>query len=323
MGSPDSKRAKLRFREKPMKAHFLLIIFFWATWGLAQGADRKTTPQVKNVVIEDGAVTPVYLRPGYTTSISLPEEVNSVVVGNPLAFKAEHSEAEPCLVFIKPITARPGESNALITTKNNREINLHLISSGQAATAQVDFLVDFSLPPSLLIGQKATSTLLVPGTKSLSSALAKDRQVKEVADPIAAALAAEQAIASPFWQGNSLQVSIGESSEVDHQMILGFSVLNNSRQTMELLPPQIVLNGRSANSKGKEIKAEPIAITDYLVTKKRLEPGERADGVVMFERPTFKESTEKIELQVAESGKVDRPIRVPVPFVSTTAGGTQ
>ena len=33
-----------------MRAHFLLIIFFWATWGLAQVADRKTTPQVKNVL---------------------------------------------------------------------------------------------------------------------------------------------------------------------------------------------------------------------------------------------------------------------------------
>jgi hypothetical protein len=104
-------------------------------------------------------------------------------------------------------------------------------------------------------------------------------------------------------------------------MFLGFSVLNHSRQPVELLPPQIVLDGRTANGKGKEIKAEPIGIVDYKMTKKRLEPGERADGVVAFERPTFKESAEIIELQVAESGKVDHPVRIPVPFVATTAGG--
>lgn len=306
-----------------MRALFLIIVSLWATWVLAQDVDKKTTPQVKNVVIEEGAVTPVYLRPGYTTSIRLPEEVNSVVVGNPLAFKAEHSEAEPRLVSIKPITAKPAESNALITTKTGQEINLHLISSGLAgSSSHVDFLLEFSRPQTLLVGKTATSSLLVPETKSIGSrSSAQSQQIREDADPIASALAAQKAIASPFWQGATLQVSLGESSEADHQMILGFSVLNHSRQAIELLPPQIVLSGRSATGKGKEIKAEPIAITDYRVTSKRLEPGERADGVVVFERPTFKESAEKIELQVAESGKVDRPLRIPVPFVSTTAGG--
>ena len=127
-----------------MRGLFLFVVFLWATWDLAQGVDKKTTPQVKNVVIEEGVVTPVYLRPGYATSVRLPEEVNSVVVGNPLAFKAEDSEAEPRLVFIKPITTKAAESNALITTKSNQEINLHLISSGLAgASSEVDFLVEF------------------------------------------------------------------------------------------------------------------------------------------------------------------------------------
>jgi len=258
-----------------MRAFFLIIVCLWAAWGLSQGVDKKTTPQVKDVVIEEAAVTPVYLKPGYTTSIRLPEEVNSVVVGNPLAFKAEHSEAEPRLVSIKPITAKPAESNALITTKNGQEITLHLISSGLAgSSSHVDFLVEFSRPQTLLVGKTATSSLLVPETKSIGSRpSAQSQQIREDADPIASALAAQKAIASPFWQGTTLQVSLGESSEADHQMLLGFSVLNHSRQAIELLPPQIVLSGRSASGKGKDIKAEPIAITDYRVTKKRLEPG--------------------------------------------------
>ena len=306
-----------------MRAQFLLIVSMWATCGVAQGIDKRTSPQVKNVVVEEGAVTTVYLRPGYTTSIRLPEEVNSVVVGNPLAFKAEHSEAEPRLVFIKPITTKATESNVLITTKDNREINLHLVSGGLAgASSEIDFLVEFSWPQSMLVGQAARSSLLVPSTKSIGTpTFIPGPQLSELADPIAATLALQQAIASPFWQGTSLQISVGKSSEADHQMVLGFSVLNNSQQAIELLAPQIVLNGRSASGKGKEIKAEPIAIKEYRLTKQRLKPGERADGVVVFERPSFKESAEKIELQVAESGKVDRPVRVPVSFVATNAGG--
>ncbi|SRR6266700_73497 len=306
-----------------MRAHFLLIVTLWATYGLTQDVDKKATPQVKYVTIEEGAVTPVHLRPGYTTSIRLPEEVNSVVVGNPLAFKAEHSESEPRLVFIKPITSKSAESNALITTKSGQETNLHLISGGLAEPSpHVDFLVEFRKPQTLLVGKTPTSSLLVPETKSIGSQPSpQSQQISSSADSIATSLAAQKAIAAPSWQGTTLQVGLGKSSEADHQMLLGFSVLNHSRQAIELLPPQIVLSGRSASGKNKKIKAEPIAIADYRVTKKRLEPGERADGVVVFERPTFKESAEKIELQVTESGKVDRPLRIPVPFVSTTAGG--
>jgi len=160
------------------------------------------------------------------------------------------------LVFIKPITTKAVESHALITTKNGREINLHLISSGTVATSQVDFLVEFRWPQSLLVGHTATSSLWVPETKSVGSRpSAQNRQLEDGADPIAAALTPEKAVAAPSWQGNSLQVSVGESSELDHQMLLGFSVLNNSPQAIELLPPQIVLNGPSASGKGKEIRS--------------------------------------------------------------------
>ena len=39
----------------------------------------------------------------FTTAIRLPEAVSSVVVGDPALFKVEHSEKEPCLVFVKPV----------------------------------------------------------------------------------------------------------------------------------------------------------------------------------------------------------------------------
>jgi len=315
-----------------MKRHLFLwvsiFICLGARCGAAQVDDARANPEVKNVIIEEGVVTRVYLSPGYTTSVRLPEEVSSVVVGNPLTFKAEHAESEARLVFLKPITMKPAESNALITTKSGQEISLHLISRGHAATqARVDFLLEYGRPRSLLIGQTEGQNFFVAETRPVSSALRADAgnqaNQKVKLDPVAEGLARQRAVAAPSWEGTGLQVNVGESTEQDHQTILGFSVLNNSKRTIELRPPQIALNGRASNGKGKEIKAEPIGIADYRMTSKRLGPGERADGVVIFERPTFKESAEKLELQVAESGQVDHPVRVPVPFVATSTGGTQ
>jgi hypothetical protein len=109
-------------------------------------------------------------------------------------------------------------------------------------------------------------------------------------------------------------VAIGESSEQDHQEMLGFSVLNSSRRTVELLPPQLQLSG--SRSGHGPIKSEPIAISEYRLTARRLEPGQRADGVVVFERPSFKESTERLELELAESDQVERPVVLPVRFIA-------
>jgi hypothetical protein len=52
-----------------------------------------------------------------------------VVLGNSGVFKAEHSDVEPRLVFLKPTASAQGETNALITTKTGREISLHLVST--------------------------------------------------------------------------------------------------------------------------------------------------------------------------------------------------
>lgn len=296
--------------------------------GMAQMGDARANPEVRNVFIEEDTVTTVYLSPGYTTSVRLPEEVSAVVVGNPLTFKAEHSESEARLVFLKPITLKPAESNALITTRSGQEISLHLISRGQAATrTRVDFLLEYRRPQSVLIGPTGGQNFFVAETKPISAIERSDvpRQTSQNVrpDPVADVLRQQQGVASPLWAGATLQVNVGGSVERDHQTILGFSVLNNSKRTIEVLPPQIALSGRAGSGKGNEIKAEPIGIVDYQMTSKRLEPGERADGVVIFERPTFKESAEKLELQVAESGQVDHPVRVAVPFVATSTGGTQ
>ena len=104
---------------------------------------------------------------------------------------------------------------------------------------------------------------------------------------------------------------------------MAFSVLNASANTIELLPPQIELTDTTKNRHHKAIKAEPVAIKSYRLTSRRLAPGERADGVVTFERPAFKASSERLMLQVAQVEQVDRPVLVAVSFVPAAKGGAR
>jgi hypothetical protein len=123
-----------------MRVHPILIIYLITALGVAQTPESNVIARVTTVSIEEGAVTLLHLAPGYTTSVKLPEEISSVVVGDPASFKAEHSDAEPRLVFLKPITSKPSESNALVTTKSGHEITLHLVSVGNRGGRVVDDL---------------------------------------------------------------------------------------------------------------------------------------------------------------------------------------
>ena len=106
--------------------------------------------------------------------------------------------------------------------------------------------------------------------------------------------------------------------------MISYSVLNNSGQPVEIVPPQIQITGRQATKKkkkeGKGIISDQLEIRDFRLTSTRLEPGERADGVVVFDRPNFKESTEKLFLQIAQADQVDRPILIRLPFTPPISG---
>lgn len=305
-----------------MRAQLFFIVYFVLRCGLAAAQTGSVDPQIMTLTVEDGSVAVVHLSPGYTTSVHLPEEVNSVVVGNPASFKAEHSENEPRLVFIKPVTSLAAASNALITTRSGHEINLHLVSQGKgAARSRVDFFVEYRRPQSTLIGPSPGSSFLVPETRPLSqNPAAVVAAPSEGTKLIDQELARQKAIAAPPWQGNELQVAVGESIDQDHRTIVCFSVLNHSRTPIEVLPPQIELSGKRGS---KQIKAEPVPILEYRLSSRRLGPGERADGVAVFERPTFKEADERLLLEVAEAAQVDHPVVLPLSFTPGSAGGAQ
>src|SRR5579859_4164042 len=306
-----------------MRVHLILIIYLLVS--IAQAQESKVIPNVTTLEIEEGTVTPLHLSPGYTTSVRLPEEISSVVIGNPAIFKAEHSEAEPRLVFLKPITAQPSESNALITTKSGQEITLHLVSAGKAAAnARVDFLVEYRRQQSFLLGPSHRQSFLIAETHpALPAPFSGPPARPEKPDVVARELEKQKSLSTPTWEGKGVLAAVGAAVMRDHQTVLGFSILNSSNRTIELLPPQVELTSTGHGNGRKRIKAEPVAVSEYRMTTRRLASGERADGVVVFERPLFKESNEKLQLQLAQAEQVDRPILLPVPFTADSQGGAQ
>ena len=306
-----------------MRVQLFFAIGLMFNTGIASAQDARVVPSVTSTSIADGTVTLLHLAPGYTTSVKLPEAVSSVVIGDPASFKAEHSDSEPRLVFLKPITEQPAESNALITTKSGQEVTLHLVSPGKTdQDPKVDFLVQYRPPQSLLVGADIQS-FLIADTRPIAPPASPMDLSRHKSDPVADELERQERTSSLGWVGKELRAVIGASISSGHQTIVGFSILNDTKQAIELLPPQIELVGSAKGKKYKQIKAEPIPISEYRMTTRRLVPGQRADGVVVFERPTFKESTENLQLQLARADQVDRPILLPVPFTAASQGGVQ
>ena len=68
-------------------------------------------------------------------------------------------------------------------------------------------------------------------------------------------------------------------------------VINPSNHAIALMPPQVQLGGKI---KKKWTTAEQLPVTDYRLSTRRLGAGARADGVVVFERPAFKQANETL-----------------------------
>jgi hypothetical protein len=276
--------------------------------------------RIVNLNVDPEQVVVLHLRPGYVSSVRVLEEVSSVVLGDPGAFKADHSEAEPQLVFFKATSAKPAQTNALITTRGGHEISLSLVSQGKSDRSEpVDYVLNCERPRSFLIA--STHPAFVVGeTKNVAT---ENQPTTEKPGRQEQDLLRAERIENPHWEGKQLQVAVGQAIEKEQQMAVPFAVLNSSARTIEVLPPQIQLAGTSKDKHRKAIKAEPVAIKDYWITSRRLAPGARADGIVVFDRPTFKESRERLLLAVAQAEEVDRPVLAPIAFVAPVSGGAK
>ncbi len=294
----------------------------------------QVQPQVAGRPVRDGQVTTVFLAPRYTTAIGLPEPVNSVIVGDPSSFSAEHSEREPQLVFVKPITAKPAQSNLLVSTTHGLQVSLLLVSSGEPKEdqrAHVDFLVRYKPAGPFIVQPSHVPSVIVPLTASLTDTSAptmppNHMQAEQTAldnllnrqrrAPLPVLYGQKPGISPP---GKEL-VKTGVSEVIDQgsDVVVLFSVVNAEDHAVELTPPQIQLGGQMKTGwlirRSRWSTAEQLPVTDFRLSRRRVGPGERADGVVVFRRPSFKQSTETLFLQIAESGAVDRPALAPIGF---------
>jgi len=266
------------------------------------------------------------LRPEFESTIRMPEAVTSVILGSPGLFKAEHSEGEPTYVYVKPITKAPAQSNLLIATKSGQHVTLELISDGVVAHSgaqPIDFLIEYRASRSFLIVSD-TATPVVPkaAERTPPPALSDARTVPGSAPLSALDVEFEQQkrVNVPNWSkwdGKQVETSIGDIRQWGSQMVVSYSVLNSSGEAVEIVPPQIQITGNKVGKKkkqGKGIISDQLEVRDYKLSTNRLEPGGRADGVVVFDRPNFKQSTEKLFLQIAQADQVDRPILIRLPF---------
>ena len=319
-------------------------------------------PQVVGRPIHDGQVTTVYLAPRYATAIRMPEPVNSVVVGDPGSFSAEHSDREPQLVFVKPITPKPAQTNLLISTTGGLEVSLLLVSRGEVkgdGEADIDFLMRYKPSGRFIVQPAETLAAIVPQTAILANVPVATAPLNASVPAVPTALRTgvsgrdaptPQLVAAnttkteptalddllerqrraplPTLYGQKPGVSppskelirAGVSEVIDEgtAVVVLFSALNAEDHAIELMPPQVQLGG--VRKTGKLIRksrwstAEQLPVTDFRMSRRRLGPGERADGVVVFQRPSFKQSNETLFLQMAESGAVDRPALAPIGF---------
>jgi len=127
-----------------------------------------------------------------------------------------------------------------------------------------------------------------------------------------------QRIEAENVKGDRLRVGVSEILDGGDQVTVLFSVVNTSRHAILLMPPQVQLGGKTRT--GKLVKhdrwstAEQLPVGDFRLSRRRLGTGDRADGVVVFQRPPYKQSTEQLFLQMAESGAVDQPALAPIGF---------
>jgi len=297
-------------------------------------ADSAVKPRIATITINPSEVTTLHLRPEFESTIHMPEEITSVILGSPGNFKAEHNEGEPEYVYVKPITKEASESNLLIATKSGLHVTLELISDGTSANGSalpVDFLIEYRTSRSFLIAGSASAerARVEPiGTASSST----QPRIPAAAKPLSAIdeeYELQMRVNAPGWtkwEGKQIETSLSDIRQWSNETVISFSILNASDQPVEVVPPQIQISGRAVKKKkkeGKSLTADQLLIREYRLSTTRIEAGARADGVVVFDRPNFKQSTEKLFLQIAQADQVDRPILIRLPFTPPIAGGAR
>jgi hypothetical protein len=283
----------------------------------------------------------IYLLPHFATTIRMPDPVQSIVLGDSTRFRGEHDENDPCLVVVHVRTEQPAETNLEITTVSGQQAILWLVSDSRRS-GPVDFAVHYDAPAanssSFWLPESRLPSVMIAKTVSLDEGgtAAREAPSDTAARPRTADRNAvldellkkqEQAPLpklygqrpGPVIEGDHLRAGISEVIDGGGTVIALFSVVNTSPHAIALLPPQVQLDGQV---KKKWTTADQLPVLAYRLDHERLESGGRANGVVVFDRPSFKQAKESLFLQQAHSGAVDEPALAPIGFgISTEKGG--
>ena len=316
-----------------MKARWFFPIAVLLTLRM-EASDPAVKSRVATIAINPREVTVLHLRPDFESTIRMPEEVTSVILGSPGEFKAEHNEGEPNYVYVKPITKDAAQSNLLIATKSGQHVSVQLISNGTDAPGKsepVDFLIEYRSPRTFLIPPDTPLPTLnspAPSTDHASD-LARRKPEIGLSSAVESEFEQQARFSAPKWtrwDGKQIETAVGDVRQWHNETVVSYSILNASDQPVEIVPPQIQIAGRKAANKKKQgngVISDQLEIRDYRLSATRIEPRERADGVVVFDRPNFKQSTEKLFLQIAQADKVDQPVLIHIPFTPPMATGSE
>jgi len=231
-----------------MRKSFYVSLFVILSGSLAAQTKNARSWNGSKIVFE-GQPASIRLAPHVTTTIRLPEPVNSVIVGDPTLFQAEYSPNEPLLVFAKAATTSVAQTNLVISTVRGRQFVLLLQSlsaSGDQTESAADLLVVCQASGPHFIEESFLSAL-IPETISLGN---RDGQTtispnNDAATSLDAILSRQRRQKLATLHGDRIRVGIGPVTEDGSRLLVPFSVLNSKTESIELVSPQVQLAGLS------------------------------------------------------------------------------
>jgi hypothetical protein len=306
-------------------------IFYVTLIALVSGSLTAQTKNTRNRNVSrtvfEGQPASIRLAPRVTTTIRLPEPVNSVALGDSNLFQAEYSPSEPLLVFARTTASGTAQTSLVISTVRGRQFILLLRSVGSAADPSepgVDLLVSCQAAQVRFIEEGFPSALIAE-TVSVGAAAHLPPTFNETISPAdkqnGEILNRQRDQKIQKLYGDRIRVGIGRVTEDGSRLIVSFSVIGSGSEPVELVPPQVQLSGQTKSGifrRSRWTTVQQLPLETYQMSQRRLDPGGRIDGVVVFERPPIKQSTEKLMLQIADSGAVDQPTLAPISFRQTT-----
>ena len=255
---------------------------------------------------------------------------------SPGNFKAEHSEGEPDYVYVKPIKSEPSQSNLLISTRSGQHVSLELINDGSAGGATpVDFLLDYKPVQSFLVSEvtpepgrdhpyTSVSPARAAATQSKPLSVFRRSSAFRIGAGVPAAAADQHTGLEQVGEQADRDIARGCAAVGEPGSCLLFGAEPHGSRSRNRTAANTDIRSESAEEgkkkKGANITADQLEVRDFRLSTTRLEPGARADGVVLFDRPNYKQSSEKLFLQIAQADKVDQPVLIRLPFTPPVAG---